>query len=108
MVKEIEIKLCKQFEDFSDMNMMFKNDSVYQKKRLDAFKDLEVDRKNLKMALIKLNEATENEEKRAKNEKKMAEKSKLVMLVAKPAMTRSQPPKVQVQRTEKTLDDSEL
>jgi hypothetical protein len=60
------------------------------------------------MALIKLNEANENEEKRAKNEKKMAEKSKLVMLVTKPAMTRSHPPKVEVQRTEKTLDDSEV
>jgi len=60
------------------------------------------------MALIKLTEAQENEDKRAKNEKKMAEKGKLVMLVSKPAMTRSPPPKIQVQRTEKTLDDSEV
>jgi len=46
------------------------------------------------MALVKINEAAEREEKAAKNEKKMAEKSKLVMLVTKPAMSRSPPPKL--------------
>ena len=49
IARQIEMRIGDEYEEFANMNMYFKGDKKYEKRKLDEFKQLEVDRKNYKI-----------------------------------------------------------
>jgi len=49
------------------MNLVFKGDKKYEKRKLDEFKQLDIDRKNYKIEVLKMRERAENEERQKRN-----------------------------------------
>jgi hypothetical protein len=61
------MRLGEEYEEFSNMNLYFKGDKRYEKRKLDEFKQLDVDRKNYKIEVLKMRERAENEERQKRN-----------------------------------------
>ena len=61
------MRLGDEYEEFSNMNLYFRGDKRYEKRKLDEFKQLDVDRKNYKIEVLKMRERAEAEERQKRN-----------------------------------------